>query len=85
MALHSLITTKYPRDYFGLVSFGASPARSSPSGCPRCRGTSSGAPTCTTRFCWPAACWRTSPGTKQIIMITDGEPTAHIEGGEAFF
>ena len=22
-------------------------------------------------------------GTKQIIMVTDGEPTAHIEGGEA--
>jgi uncharacterized protein with von Willebrand factor type A (vWA) domain len=24
-------------------------------------------------------------GTKQIIMVTDGEPTAHIEGGEAYF
>jgi uncharacterized protein with von Willebrand factor type A (vWA) domain len=24
-------------------------------------------------------------GRKQIIMITDGEPTAHIEGGEAWF
>ena len=24
-------------------------------------------------------------GTKQIIMVTDGEPTAHIEHGEAYF
>ena len=24
-------------------------------------------------------------GTKQIIMITDGEPTAHITGGQVFF
>src|SRR5262249_14961291 len=23
--------------------------------------------------------------TKQIIMVTDGEPTAHIEGDEAYF
>jgi uncharacterized protein with von Willebrand factor type A (vWA) domain len=24
-------------------------------------------------------------GTKQIIMVTDGEPTAHLEGEEVFF
>ena len=24
-------------------------------------------------------------GTRQILMITDGEPTAHIEGGRAYF
>jgi len=24
-------------------------------------------------------------GSKQIIMVTDGEPTAHLEGGHAFF
>ena len=27
----------------------------------------------------------TRPARKQIIMITDGEPTAHIEHGEPFF
>ena len=26
----------------------------------------------------PARCWRAQTGRKQIIMITDGEPTAHI-------
>ncbi len=24
-------------------------------------------------------------GTRQIVMVTDGEPTAHIEDGEAYF
>jgi len=24
-------------------------------------------------------------GTKQILMVTDGEPTSHLEGGEAYF
>jgi uncharacterized protein with von Willebrand factor type A (vWA) domain len=24
-------------------------------------------------------------GTRQVILVTDGEPTAHIEGGEAVF
>jgi uncharacterized protein with von Willebrand factor type A (vWA) domain len=24
-------------------------------------------------------------GTRQIIMVTDGEPTAHLEGSEVFF
>src|SRR5207247_9325280 len=24
-------------------------------------------------------------GNRQIIMVTDGEPTAHLEGAEAFF
>ena len=28
---------------------------------------------------------RKQSGTKQIIMVTDGEPTAHIENGEAYF
>ena len=24
-------------------------------------------------------------GNKQIVMVTDGEPTAHMEGGQVFF
>ena len=28
---------------------------------------------------------REKVGTKQILMITDGEPTAHLEGGRAYF
>ncbi len=28
---------------------------------------------------------RQKVATKQVIMITDGEPTAHLEGGQAYF
>ena len=58
MALHSLISTQFPRDYLGIVGFSEvariiKPARS----CPRSRGTSSTARTCSTGSCWPASCW----------------------------
>ena len=63
---------------------GARPDR--PSSCPRCRGTSCTAPTCTTASRSPASCSPGRRGTKQIIMITDGEPTAHITpSGDVFF
>ena len=62
------------------------PASSSPSSCPRSRGTSCTARTCSTGSCSAGACSPARSGTKQIIMITDGEPTAHITpDGEVFF
>ena len=33
----------------------------------------------------PRACSPARAARKQIIMVTDGEPTAHIEGGEPYF
>jgi Uncharacterized protein with a von Willebrand factor type A (vWA) domain len=51
MALHSLISSQFPRDYLGIVGFSEVAASSSPSSCPRCRGTSSTAPTCSTPSC----------------------------------
>ena len=52
MALHSLISSQYPRDYLGIVGF-SEVAREidRPSSSPRCRGTSSTAPTCSTGSC----------------------------------
>ena len=86
MALHSLISSQFPRDYLGLVGFSETARVLTPSSCPRCRGTSSTAPTCTTVLPSLASCSLGSPGTKQIIMITDGEPTAHITpDGYPFF
>ena len=80
MALHSLISSQYPRDYLGIVGFGrGGPRAQAPSSCPRCAGTSSTARTCSTRCCSPARMLARQTGTKQIIMVTDGEPTAHIE------
>ena len=84
MALHSLISIavppRLPRHRRRSARW---PASSSPSSCPRCPGTSSTAPTCSTASCSPAGCWPARRGTKQIIMITDGEPTAHIDPSRA--
>ncbi len=57
MALHSLITSQFPRDYLGIVGFPRPHEFSPPSNCRRCRGTSSTAPTCTTASRWRASCW----------------------------
>ena len=85
MALHSLITSQFPRDYFGLVSFGRVAREVKPELLPEMSWD----------FEWGTNMHHTlllarkqlsrQSGTKQIIMVTDGEPTAHIEGGEAYF
>ena len=60
--------------------------RSGRRSCRRSRGTTSTARTCSTRCCWHGACSRATTATRQIVVITDGEPTAHLlEDGEVFF
>ena len=51
MALHSLISSQFPRDYLGIVGFSSVAASSSPKIFPRSRGTSCTAPTCSTASC----------------------------------
>ncbi len=86
MALHSLISSQFPRDYLGLVSFGRV-AREVPA---------NKLPEVTWDFEWGTnmqhamllarTMLNKQHGQKQIIMITDGEPTAHIlPGGGTFF
>ena len=44
------------------------------------------APTCSMPCCSPRKLLaKHTGGTKQIIMISDGEPTAHLENGQAQF
>ena len=61
MALHSLISMQFPRDYLGLVGFSRWPERSARRTCPRCRGTSSTAPTCSTRSRSAGGCGPPAP------------------------
>ena len=56
-----------------------SPARSRPRTCRRPCGTTSTAPTCSTRWRSARRMLAHQYGTKQIIVVTDGEPTAHID------
>ena len=79
MALHSLITSQFPRDYLGLVGF------SETARILKRRAAARGQLGLRLRHqhaarlrCSPASCSPGRRGTKQIIMITDGEPTAHI-------
>jgi uncharacterized protein with von Willebrand factor type A (vWA) domain len=85
LALHALITSQYPRDYLGLVGFGkvARPLR--PDQLPEVSfdfemGTNMHHALLLARHQLAR-----QSGTKQIVMITDGEPTAHIEPDGSVF
>jgi uncharacterized protein with von Willebrand factor type A (vWA) domain len=86
MALHALISSRFPRDYLGMVSFGRVAREVKPEKLPEA----------TWDFEWGTNMQHAmrlarqllgrQTGQKQIIMITDGEPTAHIlPGGGTFF
>ena len=86
MALHALISMQFPRDFLGLVSFSrlahVFPAKDLPSvtwdydyGTNMQHG-----------LALARQLLAREHGTKQIIMITDGEPTAHIDSyGRSIF
>src|ERR687897_978504 len=85
MALHALITTKFPRDYFGLVSFGRVAREVKPELLPEMSWDFEWGTNMQHAFMLARKQLAREGGTKQIIMVTDGEPTAPIEGGEAYF
>ncbi|MGE3620546.1 MAG: VWA domain-containing protein [Acidimicrobiia bacterium] len=83
MALHSLISSQFPRDYLGLVGFSEVARVIAPEQLPEVSwdfvyGTNMQHALMLSRKLLAA-----ESGTKQIIMITDGEPTAHFEPGMA--
>jgi uncharacterized protein with von Willebrand factor type A (vWA) domain len=85
MALHSLITSQFPRDYFGLVSFGRVAREVKPELLPEMSWDFEWGTNMQHALLLARKQLSRQTGTKQIIMVTDGEPTAHIEGGEAYF
>jgi Uncharacterized protein with a von Willebrand factor type A (vWA) domain len=85
MALHSLITTQFPSDYFGLVSFGRVARDIKPQLLPELGWDFEWGTNMQHALLLARTQLEKQSGTKQIIMVTDGEPTAHIEGGEAVF
>ena len=85
MALHSLITTQFPNDYFGLVSFGRVARDVKPQLLPELSWDFEWGTNMQHAMLLARTQLEKQTGTKQIIMVTDGEPTAHIEGGEAIF
>jgi uncharacterized protein with von Willebrand factor type A (vWA) domain len=85
LALHALITSQYPRDYLGLVGFGkvARPLR--PDQLPEVSFDFEMGTNMHHALLLARQQLARQSGTKQIVMITDGEPTAHIERDGSVF
>jgi uncharacterized protein with von Willebrand factor type A (vWA) domain len=79
MALHSLISSQYPRDYLGLVGFSSVAREFSAAELPEVSWDYVYGTNMEHGFRISRSLLARRSGTKQIIMITDGEPTAHIE------
>ncbi|HWI04343.1 MAG TPA: hypothetical protein VNT52_11070, partial [Acidimicrobiales bacterium] len=85
LALHALIASQYPRDYLGLVGFGkvARPLR--PDQLPEVSFDFEMGTNMHHALLLARQQLGRQSGTKQVIMITDGEPTAHIEADGIVF
>jgi uncharacterized protein with von Willebrand factor type A (vWA) domain len=86
MALHALITSQYPTDYLGLVGFGELARELKASQLPEVSWDYTYGTNIQHALALSRRMLSRYRGTKQIIMITDGEPTAHVTAdGHAFF
>jgi len=86
LALHALIEGRYPHDTLYLIGFSDYARRMEPreltaDGFERVYGTNMHH-----AFNLAGRLLAQHPrATRQVIMVTDGEPTAHLEGEQAFF
>ena len=86
MALHHLISTQFPRDYLGLVGFSETARVVTPEQLPEVSWDFVYGTNMHHGFTLARQLLAKQTGSKQIIMITDGEPTAHITPhGDVYF
>jgi len=86
IALHHLITSQFPRDYLGVVGFGETARELKPEALPEASWDFAYGTNMHHAFTLARRMLAHESGTKQIIMITDGEPTAHITPrGDVYF
>ncbi|MCU0259694.1 MAG: hypothetical protein MUE78_01615 [Ilumatobacteraceae bacterium] len=86
MALHSLISSQFPRDYLGLVGFSETARILTAEQLPEVSWDFVYGTNMQHGFALARQLLARQTGTKQIIMITDGEPTAHVTpDGDVFF
>jgi uncharacterized protein with von Willebrand factor type A (vWA) domain len=86
MALHSLIASQFPRDFLGLIGFSSTAYEIRPDALPEVSWDYEYGTNMQHGFALARRMLAKESGTKQIIMITDGEPTAHITPeGEVYF
>jgi len=86
MALYSLISTQFPNDYLGIVGFNELARELKPGELPEVSWDYVYGTNMQHAFQLAQRMLARQSGTKQIIMITDGEPTAHLlDDGTPFF
>jgi uncharacterized protein with von Willebrand factor type A (vWA) domain len=86
MALHSLISSQFPRDYLGIVGFSEAAREIRPQDLPGVMWDFVYGTNMQHAFLLARKMLAGQQGAKQIVMITDGEPTAHLmDDGEVFF
>jgi uncharacterized protein with von Willebrand factor type A (vWA) domain len=86
MALHHLISSQFPRDYLGLVGFSETARIVTPQQLPEVSWDFVYGTNMHHGFMLARQLLAKQSGNKQIIMITDGEPTAHLlNSGEVYF
>ncbi len=86
MALHHLISTQFPRDYLGLVGFSETARIVTAEQLPEVSWDFVYGTNMHHGFMLARQLLAKQSGNKQIIMITDGEPTAHLlNSGEVYF
>lgn len=86
MALHHLISTQFPRDYLGIVGFSETARILTAEQLPEVSWDFVYGTNMHHGFTLARQLLSRESGNKQIIMITDGEPTAHITpDGYPFF
>jgi uncharacterized protein with von Willebrand factor type A (vWA) domain len=78
IALYTLISTKFPRDFLGLVGFSEVAREIKPQDLPEVSWDFVYGTNMQHGLMLARRMLAHRAGTKQIIMITDGEPTAHI-------
>jgi len=78
MALHTLITSRFPRDYLGLVGFSEVAREIEPEDLPTVSWDYVYGTNLQHGLILARKMLAHQQGTKQIILVTDGEPTAHI-------
>ncbi|MBM10783.1 MAG: VWA domain-containing protein [Chloroflexi bacterium] len=87
LALMALIRTQYPRDSLHVVGFSDYAREIKEEDLAKCNWNSwvSGTNLHHALMLSRKLLSREKGGTRQILVITDGEPTAHLEGDRAFF
>ncbi|MBW3627161.1 MAG: hypothetical protein KY412_06090 [Actinobacteria bacterium] len=81
MALYSLITGAFPKDFVGMVSFGKLARELRPERLPELSWDFDYGTNIQHGLLLARRTLARQSGTRQVLMITDGEPTAHLEPG----